>query len=113
MGRLIAIGDIHGMRHLLDELWVKLDVAEDDRVVFLGDYVDRGERSPQVVERLLEIKARYPRTVFLPGNRELMMWRALGSDSDNDAWELWQWNGGQVPTAKARGLAPAEQHEPT
>ena len=51
---LYAVGDIHGELGKLDELLARLPLAEGDRLVFLGDYVDRGPDSKGVVDRLLE-----------------------------------------------------------
>ncbi len=50
-GRTFAIGDIHGELDLLRALIAKLPFVDaSDTVVFLGDYVDRGPRSREVVE---------------------------------------------------------------
>ena len=50
-GRTFAIGDIHGQLDELEKLLVKLPKLEaQDTLVFLGDYVDRGPKSAQVVE---------------------------------------------------------------
>jgi serine/threonine protein phosphatase 1 len=43
-----------------------------DRVVFLGDYVDRGPDSAGVIDYLIEFAAAFPETVFLRGNHEQM-----------------------------------------
>lgn len=53
--RLIAIGDIHGDIAKLNSLLDKLNLTKDDTVVFLGDYIDRGENSKEVIERLLRL----------------------------------------------------------
>ena len=71
----IAIGDIHGchreLNHLLTVLEDEYDLS-DPRVqmIFLGDYIDRGDSSLQVINKLLEIQKKYPQTVFLKGNHE-------------------------------------------
>ena len=49
-GRVIAVGDVHGCFEELQELLVKLDPGKDDLVVFLGDLVDRGDSSEDVVQ---------------------------------------------------------------
>lgn len=74
---LYAIGDIHGELAKLDALIERLDLAPDDRLVFLGDYVDRGPDAHGVVERLIEIGEAYPST-FLIGNHESMFLDFLG-----------------------------------
>ena len=45
-GRLLAIGDIHGCRDHLQGLLERVAPSETDRLVLLGDYVDRGADSP-------------------------------------------------------------------
>jgi serine/threonine protein phosphatase 1 len=74
---LYAIGDIHGELGKLDELLERLPLAQGDRLVFLGDYVDRGPDSKGVVDRLIELERRVP-CVFLLGNHESMFLDFLG-----------------------------------
>jgi serine/threonine protein phosphatase 1 len=74
---LYAVGDIHGELGKLDRLLARLPLAPGDRLVFLGDYVDRGPDSRGVVERLLELERRHP-CVFLLGNHESMFLDFLG-----------------------------------
>lgn len=68
----IAIGDIHGRRVALEELLNHLD-PERDRLVFLGDYCDRGPDTRGVLDLLVNIAAAAPETVFLRGNHDAMM----------------------------------------
>lgn len=53
--RLIAIGDIHGEIEKLNSLLDKIKPKKDDTLVFLGDYIDRGKNSKEVIEKLLEL----------------------------------------------------------
>jgi len=75
--RLIAIGDIHGELDKLNRLLNMVSPNAGDQLVFLGDYIDRGKQSRGVIDRLLELKARFPHTVFLRGNHEQMLLDAL------------------------------------
>lgn len=51
-GRVFVIGDIHGCLEMLDRLMDKIDWHPDrDRLIFLGDYIDRGENPRGVVDR--------------------------------------------------------------
>jgi serine/threonine protein phosphatase 1 len=79
--RLLAIGDIHGCRQLLQQLLEKVQPTATDQLVFLGDYIDRGPESRQVIETLLQLREELPRTVFLKGNHEQML---LGFLADDD-----------------------------
>lgn len=71
-GRTFAIGDIHGeTTHLFRLLSCLPPLDADDTIVFLGDYLDRGPNSRQVVEYLRTFPARTPaKVVALRGNHE-------------------------------------------
>ena len=56
VGRLIAIGDVHGRFNKLEGLLSKISPQPDDRIVFLGEYIDRGSESYEVVELLIRLK---------------------------------------------------------
>jgi serine/threonine protein phosphatase 1 len=71
--RLIAIGDIHGHREKLDNLLHQIQPREEDRFVFLGDYIDRGPDSRGVIEDLIDFRLLYPKTIFLRGNHEQLL----------------------------------------
>ena len=53
--RLIAIGDIHGEINNLENLLAELSIKRGDTVIFLGDYIDRGKNSKEVVETLIKL----------------------------------------------------------
>src|SRR5579871_1843575 len=76
---LYAIGDIHGqvtmLRALLDKLR-SVPLEDEDTLVFIGDYVDRGEDSSDLIETLIALKGERPDTVFLRGNHEQLMLNA-------------------------------------
>lgn len=74
---LYAIGDVHGELGMLNALLETLPLRAGDRLVFLGDYVDRGPDSFGVVERLIALAAERPCT-FLLGNHESMFLDFLG-----------------------------------
>jgi hypothetical protein len=74
--RLIVIGDIHGDYGVLSTILSKIDyeryLSDDhNKLIFLGDYIDRGQRSPQVLYTVCFLKARFPQSVILiRGNHE-------------------------------------------
>jgi len=78
--RLLAVGDIHGHHEKLQCLMAQVDTKPYDRVVFLGDYIDRGLCSKEVIEYLIDFKKRFPQTVFLRGNHEQMLLDAMVGD---------------------------------
>lgn len=97
--RVYAIGDIHGRVDLLGELHeMVLEDAErwPDRrkvVVYIGDYVDRGLQSRQVIDLLLDAPLRGFEVIHLKGNHEDMMLAFL---KDVTAGPEWMLNGGDA-----------------
>ena len=92
--RIYAFGDIHGRLDLLSALLEKVqadvDTHDDDRstqLVFLGDYVDRGDESRGVLHRLSELRASEPlAAVFLKGNHEDAMLRFIDDPQLQANW---------------------------
>lgn len=106
MPELIAIGDIHGMYEMLDTLLQRLPPAGS--LVFLGDYIDRGPSSKQVISRLMRLAS--DRTcVFLRGNHEAMALDALAGGRRAEL--LWLWNGGAATLESYEGRIPAKHME--
>jgi len=92
MGKIFAIGDIHGSFNQLQELMQKIPIDfTRDTLVFIGDYIDRGPNSVEVVEYLIGLKKRVPGIVFLKGNHEDMLEKYLDG-TDRFTYLL---NGGQ------------------
>jgi serine/threonine protein phosphatase 1 len=86
MGRMIAIGDIHGYLEPLQQLMAQLALSSSDHVVFLGDYIDRGDQSAQVIEYLIAFGKQHPQTTFLRGNHEQMLLWCLDVPEYLDYW---------------------------
>lgn len=72
ISRSCIIGDIHGCVNSLTKL-LKLVENEADSFIFLGDYIDRGPNSKQVVDYILDLKKRHRDVVTLLGNHEIML----------------------------------------
>jgi serine/threonine protein phosphatase 1 len=79
---LYAVGDIHGESEKLKELLDSLPLRDGDRLLFLGDYIDRGPDSFGAVERLIRLQREWP-CVFLLGNHESMFLDFLGWTDDS------------------------------
>ncbi len=77
-GRTIAIGDIHGCSQALRAVVDAIELQTDDRLVLLGDYVDRGPDSRGVVEMILQLRQQCE-VITLLGNHELMLLNGLQS----------------------------------
>ncbi len=93
-----VVGDIHGCLEELRCLIERLPLRDADRIVFLGDYIDRGPYSKGVVSFLLELhKASSVETVFLKGNHEDMLLSYLGLPGRHG--EVFLHNGGQATLA--------------
>ena len=92
--RVYAIGDIHGRLDLLDRLHRMIldDVAkapiERPVLIYLGDYVDRGLESRQVIDRLIGPPLAGFETVFLKGNHEELMLEFLETGESGPGWMI-------------------------
>lgn len=103
MGKVFAIGDIHGMLVKLEKLMEKLPIdREHDTLVFIGDYIDRGPDSRGVVEYILDIRQEFKRVIFLLGNHEQMFLNYYLEGKDED---LFIHNGG-IMTLMSYGFRP-------
>ncbi len=100
-GRLFAIGDIHGCPDELSAILKSIAPAAGDTVVFVGDYVDRGPSSREVIELALELERGDAECVFLKGNHEDMMLSFLGMPGNYG--ESFLFNGG-IATLDSYGV---------
>ena len=92
MKKIFAIGDIHGSYDRLKTLMDKIPIDfSRDTLVFIGDYIDRGPHSVEVVDYLMQLKNRVPGVIFLKGNHEDMLDKFINGD-DRFTYLL---NGGQ------------------
>jgi serine/threonine protein phosphatase 1 len=84
--RLIAIGDVHGCVHALDAVLEPIAPTSDDRIVFLGDMIDQGKETREVLERIIAMK-RQCEVVLIQGNHEEMMFAAREDEKALRYWE--------------------------
>ena len=101
---LIAIGDIHGCDEALSILLHEF-TSRSNSCIFLGDYLDRGPSSINVIDQLIKAKAARPDWIFLTGNHEQMLVDSLRSNiapiGDNTAYDQYGAIGGVPPDHKA------------
>jgi serine/threonine protein phosphatase 1 len=107
--RTLVIGDIHGCLRAFTALLDAVAPAPDDRIITLGDYVDRGPNSRGVMDRLVALYAT-GRLVALRGNHDVMM---LDARDKHDL--TWLYCGGRqalhsygVPDWKITGFLDGE-----
>ncbi|RAK09317.1 serine/threonine protein phosphatase 1 [Halanaerobium saccharolyticum] len=86
-----VIGDIHGEIDELEKIMEKINYdSAQDKLIFVGDYVDRGADSYQVYKYIKKLDN--GKNIFLRGNHEEMMIDAVLNNNNID---LWYHNGGQ------------------
>ncbi len=74
MEKVFAVGDIHGCLDKLVLLMGKIDINfKKDTLVFIGDYIDRGPKSKEVVDYLIDLARGKDSVIFLRGNHEYML----------------------------------------
>ncbi len=103
MQRIIAIGDIHGRLEKLEGLIEQIAPSDEDRLVFLGDYIDRGAESFEVVDLIVRLKRTFPKTITLRGNHEdfvISLFKGNQSQYQRDIWL--KMNGGDLTIASYR-----------
>jgi serine/threonine protein phosphatase 1 len=91
MSRTLAIGDIHGGFRALIQLLEKMNLQEDDELIFLGDYVDGWSESAQVIDYLMNLSSSY-KCVFIKGNHDAWCEEWLAGLDANPVWLM---HGGQ------------------
>lgn len=101
--RVIATGDIHGCADALYALLEIVDPKADDLVVTLGDYVDRGPNTREVIDQILDLKKRC-RLISLVGNHELMMLDAIASPNSTQ-FDFWLHCGGEETMVSYGGVS--------
>jgi serine/threonine protein phosphatase 1 len=112
--RIYAVGDVHGRMDLLLQLLSQIE--QDDslreprrkRLIFLGDLIDRGPKSKEVVSLLSQAQRSAKRLLVLMGNHEAALLDTL--DGDEDAQKMWLAHGGAA-TLDSFGINPPEEGE--
>lgn len=92
MSNTFVIGDIHGGLKALQQVINRANVTANDKLIFLGDYVDGWSETPAVLDFLIDLSATYS-CVFMQGNHEEMLIKWLKKEDDN---ELWRFHGGEA-----------------
>ena len=103
---IFSIGDIHGCLKQLISLQKKIInipsfKKEDDLLIYLGDYIDRGPHSKDVINQVIKLKKENIKSIFLMGNHEQVMidflfnkinnlryWLSLGADQTFRSYDI-------------------------
>lgn len=85
--RYFAIGDIHGCFNSLKELIEnKIQLQKSDKLILLGDYIDRGPNSKEVIDYIIDLQNNDYDIVTLLGNHESMLVDAYNNESSISKW---------------------------
>jgi len=94
--RLFVIGDIHGcfntFQILLEQ---KIRLIKSDKIILLGDYIDRGIQSKEVINYIIDLQAKGFDIIPLLGNHEAML---LDAYNNEELTSKWIQNGGSENT---------------
>jgi serine/threonine protein phosphatase 1 len=90
-----AISDIHGCYHTLKELLSTIGLNETDELFLLGDFINRGEHSKEVVDFLMQLQKEGYQLHLLKGNHESMVF---------DSFIYKDWPGGEEKSLKSFGI---------
>lgn len=111
---VFAVGDVHGRLDLLIKLIdiIKIDIAlrepNQATLVFLGDYIDRGEDSSGVIDYLINLSIPGAECVFLMGNHEKYMIDLMAVGGQTEAW----FQNGGLATLKSYGVGHTDGEGP-
>ena len=67
--RTLVIGDIHGGLRALHQILERAKVSLNDKLIFLGDYVDGWSQSPEVIDLLISMKETH-NIICIRGNHD-------------------------------------------
>lgn len=104
--RVFVVGDIHGCFKTLENLLLnKIQIKKEDTLYFLGDYIDRGPSSKEVIDFLIYLKTEGFNINCVIGNHEKLL---LDSINDDEKFNIWIINGASA-TLKSFQIAKASE----
>lgn len=105
--RTFAIGDIHGGLKALVQLLNRLEIKDNDRLIFMGDYVDGWSESAQLIQFLIELSEKFE-CIFIKGNHDVWAEDWLRSGEVNPTWYM---HGGKETIESYEGFSDNEKHK--
>ncbi|KAA5828058.1 serine/threonine protein phosphatase [Algibacter amylolyticus] len=103
--RIFAIGDIHGGLKALIQVLNKIEVKDEDTLIFVGDYVDGWSESAQVIQFLIELSQKI-NCIFIKGNHDVWCEEWLRSGEVNQTWYI---HGGKETMDSYQGFSDADK----
>lgn len=106
MTRTLLISDIHGELTLFEELLEKIQYDENqDQLVLLGDYIDRGPSSKGVLSKIAQLQKGGAQ--ILMGNHEQIMLDVFEMENKYD-WDFWLHTAGGLATMRSYGFSETD-----
>lgn len=106
--KVFACGDSHGNIEQLEQVLSRIPFTDDDLLVFLGDYIDRGDNSIECLKLVMDLSKK-ENVVVLRGNHEQMMLEFFDSGfSYNNYKDIWLSNGGDKTFEEIKNLPKGE-----
>jgi serine/threonine protein phosphatase 1 len=102
-----AIGDIHGGLKALLQVLNKLEIKEDDTLIFMGDYVDGWSESAQVIDFLINLSDKF-NCIIIKGNHDFWCQNWLKSDVVHPCWYM---HGGKETMESYEGFPDEKRHQ--
>lgn len=85
MNRILVIGDIHGAFKALQQILERADIGENDRLIFLGDFVDGWSQSFEVIQFLTGLEEKM-KCIFIKGNHDRLCQQWLAKNISDETW---------------------------
>jgi serine/threonine protein phosphatase 1 len=105
--RTLVIGDIHGGLKAVLQILERAKVTHNDKLIFLGDYVDGWSQSPQVLDFLIELDNTND-CVFIRGNHDELLLHWLKENKDNETWHQ---HGGEATIQAYKSVNESEKQK--
>ncbi|WP_298555502.1 metallophosphoesterase family protein [uncultured Algibacter sp.] len=105
--RILAIGDIHGGLKALIQVLNKVEIKDNDTLIFVGDYIDGWSESAQVIQFLVELSQKI-KCVFIKGNHDVWCEEWLRSDDVNPTWYM---HGGKETMESYQGFSKEDKKQ--
>ncbi|QNJ97594.1 metallophosphoesterase family protein [Constantimarinum furrinae] len=99
-----VVGDIHGGLRALEQVLERMNYSENDRFIFVGDYVDGWSDNAETVDFLLKFSEKQE-CIFIRGNHDELVYNFLNKKENNPVWLA---HGGESSKKSYAKLSEAE-----